>query len=93
MPGIALADPTNHGYVNYVIAHLVALGVGFIATVIMGTVFEKKNSKIDSITAGNIGSANKNSDEKVISFEQKTEEQNDGVITAYANGELQKLKK
>ena len=93
VPGIALADPTNHGYVNYVIAHLVALGVGFIATVIMGTVFEKKNSKIDSITAGNIGSANKNSDKKVISFEQKTEEQNDGVITAYANGELTGIEK
>lgn len=93
VPGIALADPTNHGYVNYVITHLVALGVGFIATVIMGTVFEKKNSKIDSITAGNIGSANKNSDEKVISFEQKTEEQNDGVITAYANGELTEIEK
>lgn len=93
VPGIALADPTNHGYVNYVIAHLVALGVGFIATVIMGTVFEKKNSKIDSITAGNIGSANKNSDEKVNSFEQKTEEQNDGVITAYANGELTEIEK
>ena len=93
VPGIALADPTNHGYVNYVIAHLVALGVGFIATVIMGTVFEKKNSKIDSITAGNIESANKNSDEKVISFEQKTEEQNDGVITAYANGELTEIEK
>ena len=93
VPGIALADPTNHGYVNYVIAHLVALGVGFIATVIMGTVFEKKNSKIDSITAGNIGSANKNSDGKVISFEQKTEEQNDGVITAYANGELTEIEK
>ena len=93
VPGIALADPTNHGYVNYVIAHLVALGVGFIATVIMGTVFEKKNSKIDSITEGNIGSANKNSDEKVISFEQKTEEQNDGVITAYANGELTEIEK
>lgn len=93
VPGIALADPTNHGYVNYVIAHLVALGVGFIATVIMGTVFEKKNSKIDSITAGNIGSANKNSDEKVISFEQKTEEQNDGIITAYANGELTEIEK
>lgn len=93
VPGIALADPTNHGYVNYVIAHLVALGVGFIATVIMGTVFEKKNSKIDSITAGNTGSANKNSDEKVISFEQKTEEQNDGVITAYANGELTEIEK
>lgn len=93
VPGIALADPTNHGYVNYVIAHLVALGVGFIATVIMGTVFEKKNSKIDSITAGNIGSANKNSDEKVISFEQKTEEQNDGVIIAYANGELTEIEK
>ena len=93
VPGIALTDPTNHGYVNYVIAHLVALGVGFIATVIMGTVFEKKNSKIDSITAGNIGSANKNSDKKVISFEQKTEEQNDGVITAYANGELTGIEK
>ena len=93
VPGIALADPTNHGYVNYVIAHLVALGVGFIATGTLRTVFEQKNSKIDSITAGNIGSANKNSDEKVISFEQKTEEQNDGVITAYANGELTEIEK
>ena len=45
MPGIALADPTNHGYVNYVIAHLVALGVGFIATVIMGMFLKRKTVK------------------------------------------------
>ena len=29
VPGIALADPTGNGYVNYIIAHLVALAAGF----------------------------------------------------------------
>lgn len=94
VPGIALADPSNHGYVNYVIAHLVALGVGFIATVIMGTVFEKKNGKADDVVTNIIEADNKNSEERTISFEQKKEAaQSEEIITAYANGKLTEIEK
>lgn len=36
VPGIALADPAGNGYVNYVIAHGVAIAGGFIMTLILG---------------------------------------------------------
>ena len=42
--GIALADPAHHGYMNYVIAHVVALGTGFLMTLILGTLFRKEKS-------------------------------------------------
>ena len=42
--GIALADPSHHGYLNYVIAHVAALGTGFLITVILGIIFEKKEN-------------------------------------------------
>lgn len=41
VPGIALADPANNGYVSYVIAHLVALACGFVLTFLFGA-FQKK---------------------------------------------------
>ena len=44
VPGIALADPSHHGYLNYVIAHVAALGTGFLITVILGIIFEKKEN-------------------------------------------------
>lgn len=36
VPGIALADPSGNGYFNYVIAHAVAIVVGFLMTLILG---------------------------------------------------------
>ena len=36
VPGIALADPENNGYVNYIIAHLTALAAGFIFSFFLG---------------------------------------------------------
>ena len=36
VPGIALADPAGNGYVNYIIAHGVAIAGGFIMTLILG---------------------------------------------------------
>lgn len=36
VPGIALADPAGNGYVNYVIAHGVAIAGGFLMTLILG---------------------------------------------------------
>ena len=42
VPGIALADPANNGYLNYVIAHVTALAAGFIFTVLLGAVLGEK---------------------------------------------------
>lgn len=36
LPGIAICDPANNGYINYIIAHLIALTGGFIFAVILG---------------------------------------------------------
>lgn len=44
VPGIALADPTGNGYVNYIIAHLAALAAGFLFTLILSAGFAKKES-------------------------------------------------
>ena len=41
LPGIALADPANNGYVSYIIAHAAALAAGFAFTFVLGG-FRKK---------------------------------------------------
>ena len=41
LPGIALADPTNNGYVSYIIAHAVAIAGGFILTLVLSGFLEK----------------------------------------------------
>ena len=41
LPGIALADPANNGYVSYIIAHAAALAAGFTLTFLLGG-FHKK---------------------------------------------------
>lgn len=41
LPGIALADPANNGYVSYIIAHAAALATGFAFTFVLGG-FQKK---------------------------------------------------
>ncbi len=41
LPGIALADLTGNGYVNYVIAHAVAIAGGFIMTLVLGKFMDK----------------------------------------------------
>ena len=41
LPGIALADPTGNGYVNYVIEHAVAIAGGFIMTLVLGKFMDK----------------------------------------------------
>jgi len=45
LPGIALADPANNGYVNYVIAHAVALASGFVLTFLLGSFQNQKKSE------------------------------------------------
>ena len=43
VPGIALADPANNGYVNYIIAHVIALAAGFLFAFVLGIGFDRKN--------------------------------------------------
>ena len=42
VPGIALADPAHNGYLNYVIAHVVAVVSGFLFSFLLGIVFRRK---------------------------------------------------
>lgn len=48
VPGIALADPAHNGYINYIIAHVIALAAGFIFTILIGMVFDRRNEKAAS---------------------------------------------
>lgn len=45
VPGIAIANPANHGYLNYIIAHLIALAIGAICTICFGKIAGKKSHK------------------------------------------------
>ena len=41
VPGIALAAPAHNGYVNYIIAHVIALAAGFIFAFLLGIGFNR----------------------------------------------------
>lgn len=83
VPGIALADPAHHGYMNYVIAHVVALGTGFLMTLILGTLFGKKKATVT--TTDEVG---ENIFEKIHVTERKMAETQKNEIAAYADGVL-----
>lgn len=55
VPGIALADPAHNGYVNYIIAHVIALAAGFLFAFILGIGFDRKKTSdaAANTTAGN----------------------------------------
>lgn len=44
VPGLAIANPENNGYMNYIIAHLIALILGIVFTVLLGR-FNKEEKK------------------------------------------------
>ena len=84
VPGIALADPTHNGYINYVIAHVVALGTGFFMTLILGMVFGKKTA----VDITEPGISENNTVENMHSENRKIEKLKQNEIGAYADGEL-----
>ena len=57
VPGIALADPENNGYVIYIIAHLTALAAGFIFSFFLGMIFEKKDKTAAGLTSEAVSSS------------------------------------
>lgn len=44
LPGMAICDPAGNGYLNYIIAHLIALVIGLALTVVFGKTLAKKNA-------------------------------------------------
>ncbi len=42
LPGIAIVNPEHNGYVNYIIAHILALSCGFICAAFLGKVMGKR---------------------------------------------------
>ena len=63
VPGIALADPADNGYANYVIAHIAALAAGFLFTLLLSAAFGKKKTA-DSVktVSGSTGSISDSTD-------------------------------
>ena len=55
VPGIALADPAHNGYLNYIIAHVIALAAGFLFALLLGIFFNRR--KPAEAVSGNSTSA------------------------------------
>lgn len=47
LPGIAIASPNNNGYMNYIFMNIIGATVGFIATIIIGKIFEKQGKSLN----------------------------------------------
>lgn len=80
VPGIALADPAGNGYVNYVIAHVIALAAGFVMTLILSG-FQK-----NAVSATDNSGPAKPAAEPVIIAEAADYEE--GAFLAYTAGRL-----
>ena len=97
VPGIALADPAHNGYINYIIAHVIALAAGFAFAVLIGTIFDRKNAKAEpaAVSGGEIsqagGVSGSSSEEKETEPSEKAELPEE--IYAFAPGEFVGIEK
>lgn len=78
LPGIALADPAGNGYVNYIIAHVLALAAGFVVTFVLGG-FQKKPEVTESP---------KPSPEKREAEKAQTAPAGEETVCAHATGQM-----
>ena len=93
VPGIALADPAHNGYVNYVIAHVVALGAGFLFAFLLGIGFDRKKSGAVSVDKASAGDDKNEAGSRPSENRNVTERQTDDAelpeeLDAFADGEL-----
>ena len=97
VPGIALADPAHNGYINYIIAHVIALAAGFAFAVLIGTIFDRKNAKAApaAVSGGEIsqagGVSGSSSEEKETEPSEKAELPEE--IYAFVPGEFVGIEK
>lgn len=94
VPGIALTDPTNNGYVSYIIAHVAAVAAGFIFAFLIGIAFDRGNKGAKAVSLETAES------EKEVSVSQASEtaeqdmkEEFPEEILAFASGEFVGIEK
>lgn len=81
VPGIALADPAHNGYINYIIAHIIALAAGFLFAFLLGIGFDRK--KVAAAPENGIGQQADPGPEKTDGRGEMPEE-----ISAFTSGEF-----
>ena len=97
VPGIALAEPAHNGYINYIIAHVIALAAGFAFAVLIGTIFDRKNAKAEpaAVSGAEIsqagGVSDSSSEEKETEPSEKAELPEE--IYAFVPGEFVGIEK
>ena len=82
VPGIALADPAGNGYVNYVIAHVIALAAGFVMTLVLSG-FQKQTKTLEEKTA-----EVKKAEAPVPVILSEAADYKEGTFLAYAAGKM-----
>lgn len=82
VPGIALADPAGNGYVNYVIAHVIALAAGFVMTLVLSG-FQKQSAVVEGKTA-----EVKKAEEPAPVVLAEAADYEEGTFLAYTAGEM-----
>ena len=87
VPGIALADPANNGYVNYILAHVIALAAGFVFTILLGVGFSKK-SAVQETADNTADSSEKAMSQSEISAKEEEAGELPEEIDAFAAGEF-----
>lgn len=106
LPGIALADPAGNGYLNYIIAHVVALTAGFIMTVLLGIFFNRKqvsaegagvsaNAAAVSERRGNAASQSSSASGDALAANDVKASDGAGLeaVSAFADGEYMSIEK
>lgn len=89
VPGIAIANPANNGYLNYIIAHLIALVVGLVCTVIFGKASGKRLMATETAAPVKTAAAVKSqTNEKTDAAEKGSEADSEVVLKAPVNGEI-----
>lgn len=82
LPGIALADPAGNGYINYIMAHAVAITGGFVMTLVLGRFMDKVQDEVLVSGEGTVSRMEEASEEQEV----ETPEQE--VFFGYADGEM-----
>lgn len=99
VPGIALTDPANNGYFNYIIAHVAALAAGFLFTLLLSTAFGRKKAVV-SAAGGSVTEENRvpevSNNITVNSDEAKTADAQDSLaeeLDAFTSGKYVGIEK
>lgn len=93
VPGIAIANPANNGYLNYIIAHLIALVIGLLCTVIFGKASGKRLTATEAAAPVKTAVAGKSQmNEKTEAASEAAEKDSEAgsevVLKAPVNGEI-----